>query len=582
VNRLGNLLLAVPAAVGFAQESGRMSDAQAAKLAEDLLKAEDTKALRQGAARLGNHVFKSSRAKEREIVLYAHGEILRRLGNLQDAAESYRKLERVFPRSPYLGEVQLPMGIDALDHKRLKEAEARFRAALEADIPGERKRESQELLLWILVETDRALEGKALLETLRPLQAGSDPSEKGLAAMCLVLAATDQLQPMEASRKDFHRLYAQSGLAPRIDLAYARLLSRKEQLQAAAAELRKIIGDYPKAPESDEAKLALATLLTDGKLSGKELKGLPDPEQLMSELRKKGRPSDLALAEVVEIRLSYRKELWEEVLDKAGPWIEKNADHHELKEVQRLWRDAWNLWVKSRVEKGYAGLLLQRLKPGSFTALEPEQRKAVGELLATQGLAHTLPRLLTEIDAKDRPAVAQAALVKLQPEGQPDAALALLPPAGKATPEGELIRLRAAVALHQWPLARQAASRAKPGPERIRALAVLLQRPFDKGEKVVQRKTEAEGWLNRLSEKGPDKESIQILVADLRLQSGDAKGALSLYPDKPDASRLGWVSLMRAQAQVRLGQKEAAKTTLKAAEGADGFRQQRETLAKSL
>lgn len=559
-----------------------MSDAQAAKVAEDLLKAQDPKVLRQGAARLGNHVFKSSKAKEREIVLFAQGEAQRRLGNLADAAEAYRKLERVFPKSPYLGEAQLPLAQDALDHQRMKEAESRLRAAMEADIPGERKREAQEMLLWVLVETDRALEGKALLDTLRPLQAGSDPTEKGLAAMALVLAATDQLGSLEACRKDLARLYPASPLRPRVELAYARLQARKELPRDAAATLRKIITNSPKAPEADEAKLALATLLTEGKLTGKELKGLPDPEKLMAELRKKGTSSDVAIAGVVELRLAYRKELWEEVLDKGGPWLERNPEHKEAKEVRRLWRDAWNFWTKSRLEKGYAGLLLQRMKPGAFAALEPEHRRGVAELMATQGLAQSLPALLAEVDPKDRGPLARAALAKLQPEAQPQGTLALLPPLGKAGADGELLRLRAAVALRQWGTARAAAAKAKPGGERIKALTTLLQRPLDKEEKVTQRRAEAEGWLARAAEKGADRESLAILVADLRLQSGDPRGALALYPEQPDASRAGWVGLMRAQAQVRLGRKAEAKATLQAVEHADGFRQQRETLAKSL
>jgi hypothetical protein len=559
-----------------------MSDAQAAKLAEDLLKAQDPKALRQGATKLGNHTFKSSKAKEREIVLFAQGEALRRLGNLSDACDAYRKLEKVFPKSPYLGEIQLPMAQDALEHDRPKEAETRLRAAMDADIPGERKREAQELLLWVFVQTDRALEGKALLDTLRPLEAGNDPSEKGLTAMALVLAATDQLAPLEASRKDLKRLYEKSLQVPRVELAYARLLSRKELLPDAAATLRKLIIEYPKAPEADEAKLALATLLTDGKLTGKELKDLPDPEKLMAELRKKGTPSDLAIAEVVEMRLAYRKEAWEDVLDKGGPWLEKHPDHKEAKEVHRLWRDAWNFWVKSRLEKGYAGLLLQRLKPGAFAALEPEHRKGVVELLAAQGLAHTLPPLLAELEPKDRGALAQAALAKVTPEAQPQGTLALLPPPGKASADGELMRLRAAVALRNWAVVRAAAPRAKSGELRVKAIAALLQRPMDRNEKVTQRRAEAEGWLGRLGEKGVDREAVQVVVADLRLQTGDPRGALALYPEKPEPSRAGWVGLMRAQAQARLGRKAEARATLKAAEGADGFRQQRETLAKSL
>jgi len=72
-------------------------------------------------------------------------------------------------------------------------------------------------------------------------------------------------------------------------------------------------------------------------------------------------------------------------------------------------------------------------------------------------------------------------------------------------------------------------------------------------------------------------------VADLRFQAGDAKGALALYPAKPAApGQQGWVALMRAEALLRLGQREQARVLIREARQEPGFKGQRDALARSL
>ncbi|MCE1229492.1 MAG: hypothetical protein LWX11_08415, partial [Firmicutes bacterium] len=68
-------------------------------------------------------------------------------------------------------------------------------------------------------------------------------------------------------------------------------------------------------------------------------------------------------------------------------------------------------------------------------------------------------------------------------------------------------------------------------------------------------------------------------VADLRVAEGDWKNALALYPAQPRQSQRGWVALMRATCQIRLGQKEAARATLQAAKDEASFKAERERLA---
>jgi predicted Zn-dependent protease len=145
------------------------------------------------------------------------------------------------------------------------------------------------------------------------------------------------------------------------------------------------------------------------------------------------------------------------------------------------------------------------------------------------------------------------------------------------------MRARAEAALGNWAAVRTALLRAKAGADRMQAILHLLQRPLVAKETAAQRLVEAQGWLGRITEKGDLREPLAILVGDLRLQCGDPKGALAIYPAKAAAqNQRGWVVLMRAQALVKLGQREAARLLIKESREEQGFKGQRDALAKSL
>jgi len=193
-----------------------------------------------------------------------------------------------------------------------------------------------------------------------------------------------------------------------------------------------------------------------------------------------------------------------------------------------------------------------------------------------------LPRLLPEAPVAERNQLRKAALAQVQPEAQPEAVLRLLPGKGER-PEETLMRIRAEAALEHWVPLRTALGRAPAGAERIRAVVRLLQRPLAPPETAAQRLAESEGWLARAPEKGEAREPLAILVADLRLQRGDARGALALYPAPAAApDQRGWVALMRAQALMKLGYREQAKVLIKETRDEQGFKGQRDALAKSL
>ncbi len=561
------------------KDSGtRMTDAQVSDVAKAALGVEDPAAIKATLTRLKGHTFKSSKVPERELVLYVQGLLEARLGNLSAASVALKKLERQWPKSPFMGEAQAILAEEAVTQRRYKEAEGRLHQALASDIPSERKRKPQELLIWTLVEQGRPQEALPIVQSLRPLAGKEKPSEKGLAAIVEVLGAAGERDQAQGSRKDFHNLYPQSELAPRVELAWGRLMGRSGDARESAQILRKLIQDHPRSAQADDARLALASLLTDGSLP--DAKDMPSAESLLAEVRKGGKGLPKGATQVVELRLLVGKTLWEDALnlvDRMNPAIREGQP-----EVKKLWSEAWRAWVDQRLEKGFTGELLVRMKGGAFAALDAQARIRVAELFAGQGLLEVLPRLLPEAPAAERKGLRNAALAKVQPEAQPQAVLRLLPLKGDTQDEA-LLRARAEAAQEHWTPLRATLSRARSGAERIRAVLRLLQRPIARPETPAQRLAEAEGWLTRAPEKGEAREPLAILVADLRFQHGDTRGALAMYPVKAVLpEQRAWVALMRAQALLKLGQRDQARTLLKEARDEQGFKGQRDALAKSL
>ncbi|WLT33304.1 tetratricopeptide repeat protein [Geothrix sp. PMB-07] len=557
--------------------AGRMTDAQVAELAKQALGAENEASIKAALIKLKGHTFKSSKAPERELVLYVQGMLEARLGNLPAATVALKKLEKQWPTSPFMGEAQIILAEDAVGNRRFKEAEGRLHQALASDIPAELKRKPQELLIWTLVEQERPQDALSIVQSLRPLEGKAKPSEKGLAAMVEVLAVAGEKEQTQGALKDFRKLYPSSDLMPRAELAWGRLLGRSGDAKSAAETFRKLIKDHPESTQANDARLALANLLTDGSLP--DAKGLPSAESLLAEVRKGGKGLPKGSAQVVELRLIVEKNLWEDALNQ----VERmDASLRELPEVKKLWAQAWNAWVGQRLEKGFPGELLARLKAGAFGQMDAKGRLGTVELLAERGLVEVLPRLLPEAPVAERAALRRAALAKAQPEAQSQAVLRLLPAKGD-TPDEALQRARAEAVMEHWGPLRAALGRARPGEERIKAVLRLLQRPLEKPETPAQRLAEAEGWLVRAPEKGEVKEPLMILVADLRMQHGDARSALSLYPAKAAApEQRGWVALMRAQAMLKLGQRDQAKNLIKESRDEQGFKGQRDALARSL
>ena len=415
-----------------------------------------------------------------------------------------------------------------------------------------------------------------MVKALRSQGGRARPPERVLGAMVEVLCAAGTREQAEAARAEFQQAHPASGAAPRVDLAYGRLLARSGDRQGATQVLRKLLADHPRSPQADDARLALANLLSEGK--GGEAKDMPSAEALLAEARKGGKALPKGAAQVVELRVLTGKGAWDEAL---ALWDGLDPALRQDPEVRQMGATAWNAWVGQRLERGRPGELLPRLKAGRFEALEPRLRTGVVEALAAGGLLEVVPALVAEVPEAQRPGLRKAALARASVELQPQAALRVAGSGGG--PELALARARAQAALEDWAQVRTALPTAQPGASRVAVVVRLLQRPLGPQEKPAQRLVEAEGWLARCAERGTAREPLAILVADLRFRAGDARGALALYPAQAEApGQRGWVALMRAEALVRLGQREDARSLILEARSEAAFKGQRDALAHAL
>ena len=563
-------------------KAAKRSDAQIGELAELALKLTEAKDQRAALETLNSYRFKSVKAAEREKALYAQGILQERLGRPRDAAETFRKLERTWPRSPYLADGQVLLSESALERKRPKEAEDRLKRALASELPMETKRRAQELLLWTLVEDGRPMEGLNVIRSLVPLPELARPSEKGLAAMVQVLCAAKDRAQAEGVRKDYRTFYPGGPNLARVDMAWARLLGAMGDAMGSAGELQRVIQNSPRSPEADEARLALATLLSEGKLPKEAAANFPPPDKLIAELGKVERKSEPARrALLVKLRLAMGRSAWAEAVDLITEFRAAFAASDEEGSLKDLRAKAVAALAQEALEAGRPATFLRFIDPESVVSLNSDQRLQLVRRFAKTGLPEPAQVLLDLSPEKDRPALRAALLDELPADIYPQQAAPLLRPTGE-TPLQSLRRAQSLAARQEWIPALRVLPQAKPGQERLETLLRCLRRPFGKDDTAAARLREAEGFLTRAPEKGADREPMVILVADLRAKAGDWRGALALYPESPRPEQLGWVGLMRASCQARLGQKAAARTTLQRASAAIDFKPERERLGREL
>jgi TolA-binding protein len=557
------------------------ADAEIEALARQAMGSSDPKVQAETLKRLRDHHFQSSRAPERESALFVQGLMEDRQGNQAQAAAALRKLEQFFPRSAYLPEANVILADAALGRRRLHEAESRLRKALGAEMPGEARRRGQELLLWCLAEQGRAKEGAAVLQVMGPLEDGQ-PNERGLVGIMATQCATLDKDAAAATLRAYQRKFPKGAYGPRMDLGWAKLLGATGAARESAVAFRGLIQSAPGAPEADEARLALASLLADGRLPAGEAAGFPSAQSLLAGLKKGSlKESQTREALLVKARLATGERKWTDVIATLGQLRGQHPLPQELEQARDLRAGALRQWTREQVDRGQTAPLLPYLDGEGVPSLTPELRLALAKCLAKNGLPEAARAIVPLAPAGERAVLLKAALDGTTAAGNPEGALDLLPGKGE-TARQSLARAQAELALHKWPEARTALARAQAGPERIQALVAYLNRPAGTAEPAASRRREAESWLARAPEKGPDREPLTILAADLRVREADWKGALALYPAAPLPGNRGWVALMRATCQARLGQKEPARATLKAAADDKSFQTERRALEQRL
>jgi hypothetical protein len=284
---------------------------------------------------------------------------------------------------------------------------------------------------------------------------------------------------------------------------------------------------------------------------------------------------------MIKLRLALKDKKWQQALDLAGQVRRINPTPTESVLITELRAEALRGLTQDLLDSHAAGPLLAYLDGEGIRSLTPALRLALVQRLALGGLPEAARTVAQLAPAGEWPALRKAALDGVVTSANPQGTLALLPGKGEGAQE-TLLRAQAQAGLQAWPATRAALAKAKAGPERVQVLLTLLTRPVEKGESAAARLKEVEGWLARAPEKGADREPLAILAADLRVRAGDWKGALALYPTAPQAANRGWVTLMRATCQAKLGQKEPAKATLKQAADDPVFKNERVALGQHL
>ena len=557
-----------------------LTDAQVEALAKEALVSTSAKVQAAALHQLQVHHFKGTMTPEREVALYAQGTLEDRLGQPARAAVTFHKLESIWPASPYLPEAQVVMAQAAIDHTRYKEAELRLHKALTSDLPAESIRRAQELFLWILAEQGRAAEGIETVNGLKPL-GGAKPTEKGLVGILEANCAAHKRAEAQSALTLYRQHYPRGPRLHRVELAFAKLLGTLGEAGASAQAFQKLITSAGDAPEADEARLALATLLTDGRLSAKESSALPSPKTLLAQLDKASlKDAATREASILKLRVLLKDKQWLDALETSNQARALHPTEPEALQIAGLRQEALRGRIQELLDQHQASAALPLLNGEGINSLTPAQRLALATTLAQGGLPEASTTLMEASPAAEKPALRRV-ILQITAASSPRSALAYLPTKGE-TKEESLTRAEANVSLGVWPEARAALAKARPGPDRIRTVLTLLSRPLAPKETRAARLKEAEGFLAKAPEKGADREALVILVADLKSREGDWKGALAGYPAAPQPANRGWVALMRATCLARLGKVDGAKEALKSAEAEPAFKNERNALAQRL
>ena len=562
--------------------SHEMNDQEIVEFARKLLEKQNPNPgeLLAGLNKIQNYTFKDKEAPEKEYILFAQGILEDRTEQPTRASVTFRRFERTWPNSQYMPEVEYVLGRYALDRKNYKDAESRLQRSLESDLPAETKYNIQGLLIWCLLEQNRMEEAIPIVKALFPI-GQSKPDERALVAILEVQCAIKDVEGAVETRNSYVATVTNGSMKTRVNMACGLLLSQSGKGPEAALVLHEVINDEPNSVNADEARLALATNIADGQLQNKAEKESDSAEFMLARVKTDGFDGKAQQRSLfLQIRIASNQKQLDRILRLADKYKKEYPDSPNSITVQSFRDDTIRKIIQDTIDTKGPLTAIPLLTGDYIRLITPQLRSK----LVSYFVSRSLPEAAVKI-IQSSPENEKAALRQLLSQGLSNA---LPPPKVLVRLNGDLTdysrelgEIKILLAEKKWTEAGIKIGKLKPGADRINALMTVLRRPMLPYE-VPLRLKEAQDWLQMCSETDSTKEPLIIFVADLNMQVNNPKGALDLYPAKPQRENLGWVSLMRATAMVQLGQTEDAKKLLAENALVPEFRLNRQSLANQL
>jgi TolA-binding protein len=576
------VLLFTHGTAASAGQAAKMSDQEIVEFTRNLLeKPRITKEEQEAGLRvIKSHNFKDKNAPEKEYLTYAQGILEDRVGLLTNSVVTFRRFERTWPKSQYMPEAHFVLGVQALNQNKYKDAESRFRLVVDSDLPIESKYNAQGLLAWCMLEQNRMGEAVSLTQHTFPI-GKSKPDERALVAIMLAQCEAKAVDAAKKTRTSYRTAYPQGPMKVRVDIAWGLLCGQTGQNVEASRALRDVIREYPNSEQADEARLALATLLADGKLTDRANPNNDTPDALIAQLRSDGTSGDAIQRGLqLQIRLAVQNKQRDKILSLTERYAKELPDASDAAAMSALRADTINSIVQDAVEGTGLMAALPLLNVEYINAITPKLRSGLVSECVKKGLPEAATRIIQASPESERAALRALLTENISDPLPPPKVLAGLNGDLKGY-KGELGQIHILLSEKKWNEASIRIENISPGTDRIKAVLALLLRPMPANEIQFRRK-EAEGWLAKCSEKNPLKDPLLIFIADLYMQTGNPKEALEFYPSMPLPEHSGWVSFMRASAMDKLGQKDAAKRVLAENDTVPEFLQYRRALARQL
>jgi len=575
-------LIAQSNSIRSRSNANEMNDQEIVEFARKLLEKQRTNPgeLLAGLNRIQNYTFKNKDAPEKEYVLFAQGILEDRTDQPTRASVTFRRFERTWPNSQYMPEVEYTLGRYALDKKGYKEAESRFRKALDSDLPVESKYNIQGLLSWCLLEQNRMEDAIPVVKTLFSI-GQSKPDERALVAILEVQCAIKDVDGAVETRNSYVATIQNGSMKTRVNMACGLLLAQSGRGAESAQVLHEVINDEPNSVNADEARLTIATIIADGQLPNKAETESDSAEFLLAKVKTEGLDGNAQERSLfLQIRIASNQKQFDRILRLADKYKKEYRGSSNSGTVQSFRDDTIRTIIQDMIDTKGPLTAIPLLTGENIRLITPQLRSRLVSFFVSKSLPEAAVKIIQASPENEK-----VALRQLLSQGLSDA---LPPPQVLTNLNGnltdysrELGEIKILLSEKKWTESGIKIGKLKPGTDRINALMTLLRRPMLPYE-VPLRLKEAQDWLQMCSETDLIKEPLIIFVADLNMQVNNPRGALDLYPVKPQKENLGWVSLMRATAMVRLGLTEEAKKLLDESASIPEFKLNRQSLANQL